>query len=257
MRGRRRSTLAIILGNTGLKTQRVSLGTVKLGRNTDVKYPSDFQLPDDHSVRALLECCRELGVNLIDTAPAYGTSEERIGLLLPGQRDEWILCSKVGEKYEDGVSTYNYSADAVNKSVAESLKKLATDYLDILLIHSDGNDMDIIQQTDIVDTLTNLKKQGLVRYIGMSPKTVEGTKAALSFSDVIMVTLNIEDQSHLGVIGEAEAMGCGILLKKVLASGHRSAEESLSFVRDSVTSGTAVVGTIRPEHLRANFALLN
>lgn len=245
--------MGVVLGNTGIHTGRLSLGTVKFGRNTDVKYPGTFELPTDEDIVTLLHCCRELDINLLDTAPAYGTSEQRIGRLLPGRREDWVLCSKVGEQYSNGQSTYDYSRENVRESVANSLTQLKTDYLDVLLIHSDGNDLNIINNTDIIDSLQSLKQQGLVRSIGMSTKTVEGTRAAIEFSDILMVTLNIDDQSHLEVIREAESHGCGLLLKKVLASGHRSPEESLSFVLGAVENGSAVVGTINPEHLRENY----
>ncbi len=249
--------MAVVLGKTGLETARISLGTVKFGRNTDVKYPNAFELPDDNEISTLLSDCRNLGINLLDTAPAYGTSEQRIGELLPGNRKDWILCSKVGEQYENGRSLYDYSRTAVLQSVHRSLQRLRTDYLDILLIHSDGHDTDIIEQTDIVETLLHIKDQGLAHNIGMSTKTVAGTRAALAFSDVVMVSLNIEDQSHVGIIAEAEQQGCGILLKKVLASGHQSPQDSLSFVLNAVPGGSAVIGTINRDHLRANLSLAN
>ena len=85
------------LGRTGLQVSALGLGTVKLGRNQDVKYPRAFELPDDRSAAALLDRARGLGINLLDTAPAYGSSEERLGGLLAGQREHWIICSKVGE----------------------------------------------------------------------------------------------------------------------------------------------------------------
>ena len=87
------------LGNTALQTSALGLGTVKLGRNQGVKYPQGFELPDDREAAALLQQARDLGINLIDTAPAYGSSEERLGTLLRGQREAWIICSKVGRAY--------------------------------------------------------------------------------------------------------------------------------------------------------------
>ena len=69
------------LGNTGIEVSALGLGTVKLGRNEGVKYPSGFELPDDASVSRLLQLAADAGINLLDTAPAYGSSEERIGKL--------------------------------------------------------------------------------------------------------------------------------------------------------------------------------
>src|SRR5690606_8720766 len=98
------------LGTTGLTVSPLGLGTVKIGRNQGVKYPSGFELPDDNQVRDLLALARDAGINLLDTAPAYGTSEERLGPLLSGQRQEWILCSKVGEEFDNGESRFDFSA---------------------------------------------------------------------------------------------------------------------------------------------------
>jgi len=85
------------LGKTGIDVSAIGLGTVKLGRNQQVKYPSAFEIPRDEHVVDLLALARSFGINLIDTAPAYGTSEARIGALLPGPREDWVLCTKVGE----------------------------------------------------------------------------------------------------------------------------------------------------------------
>ena len=74
------------LGNTGMEISALGFGTVKLGRNEGVKYPQGFSIPDDRSASALIAYAQELGINLIDTAPAYGNSEERLGKLLAGQR---------------------------------------------------------------------------------------------------------------------------------------------------------------------------
>ncbi|CAM5400811.1 Aldo/keto reductase OS=Stutzerimonas stutzeri OX=316 GN=CXK95_05815 PE=4 SV=1 [Stutzerimonas stutzeri] len=65
------------LGSTGLTISPLGLGTVKLGRDQGVKYPSGFAIPDDAQARRLLALARELGIDLIDAAPAYGVGEER------------------------------------------------------------------------------------------------------------------------------------------------------------------------------------
>ena len=61
------------LGQTGLNVSCLGLGTVKFGRNKVVKYPREFSLPSDDEVSALLELANGLGINLLDTAPAYGS----------------------------------------------------------------------------------------------------------------------------------------------------------------------------------------
>src|ERR1700722_19228645 len=79
------------LGNTNISVSRIGLGTVKFGRNQKINYPTPFSLPSDKEILALLNCAQELGINVLDTAPAYGSSEERLGNLLNGQRSDWIL----------------------------------------------------------------------------------------------------------------------------------------------------------------------
>ena len=137
------------LGNTGMNLSILGLGTVKFGRNTGVKYPDQFRIPDNNEARDLLALAAELGVNILDTAPAYGNSEERLGRLLLGQRHQWLVCSKVGEEFAAGESTYDFSAEHTRFSIERSLQRLATDYLDIVLVHSDGDDLDIINHQDI------------------------------------------------------------------------------------------------------------
>ena len=76
------------LGQTGIEMSVLGLGTVKFGRNEGVKYPESFDIPDDAALADLLSIAKDLGINTLDTAPAYGTSEERLGGLLKGQRIE-------------------------------------------------------------------------------------------------------------------------------------------------------------------------
>ena len=105
------------LGSTGLLVSALGLGTVKLGRDQGVKYPNGFQIPGDDEARMLLKLARDMGINLIDTAPAYGRSEERLGPLLRGQRQDWVIVSKVGEEFADGQSSHDFSAITFNEHV--------------------------------------------------------------------------------------------------------------------------------------------
>ncbi|MEM8659408.1 MAG: aldo/keto reductase, partial [Pseudomonadota bacterium] len=130
------------LGSTGLLISAIGLGTVKLGRNTGVKYPEPFDLPDDRSAAYLIARASELGINLIDTAPAFGSSVERLGKLLSGHREQWVLATKVGEEYTDGKSRFDYSAKHTRHSVERSLRRLRTDVIDIVSVHSCGDDLD-------------------------------------------------------------------------------------------------------------------
>src|SRR5579862_8019882 len=164
----------ILIHGTDLSISRIGLGTVKFGRNQGVHYPQGFALPDDQTILNLLAVAEDLGINLLDTAPAYGTSEERLGNLLKHQREKWVIATKTGEEFVDGKSQFDFSPSATRKSIERSLKRLRTDYLDIVLVHSNGEDRKIIEETGIFSTLNDLKKSGAIRAFGMSTKTLDG-----------------------------------------------------------------------------------
>jgi aryl-alcohol dehydrogenase-like predicted oxidoreductase len=244
------------LGSTGLQVSLLGLGTVKLGRDQRVKYPTSFQIPGPRAAADLLACARELGINLIDTAPAYGGSETRLGKLLADQRDAWLISTKVGETFVAGRSRYDFSPEHVQASVRGSLQRLRTTHLDIVLIHSDGKDLEILNRLGTLEALQALKQQGLLRAIGISHKTVAGAERAIELGcDVIMATLSLSEQSEAPIIAAAGRAGCGVLIKKPLASGH-AGTASLQFVAAQPGVSSLIVGTINPAHLRENAAVL-
>lgn len=249
------------LGSSGLQVSALGLGTVKIGRNQQVKYPAGFEIPDDRAVANLLASAAELGINLLDTAPAYGNSEERLGKLL-GERDRWVLCTKTGEEFVNGVSHFDFSAQHTRMSVERSLKRLGTDWLDLVLIHSDGRDLDILQRSDCLSTLMNLKAAGTIRAIGMSTKTIEGGILAAELLDVVMLTWNLQQRDE-AVLDAALRLNTGVLVKKGLLSGHvhssgdntsggNTVRASMELVLREPGVGSMIVGTINPAHLRSN-----
>jgi aryl-alcohol dehydrogenase-like predicted oxidoreductase len=248
------------LGSTGILVSPLGLGTVKLGRNQQVKYPSAFELPSDEEVRDLLDLARELGINLLDTAPAYGSSQERLGRLLGERRREWVVVSKVGEIFENGESRFDFSFDHTITTVEQSLSTLKTDYLDCVLIHSDGNDLRILENEGALDALQELKRRGLIRSHGMSSKTVAGGLRVVREMDVVMASCNLGYNEELPVLEAARAQGKGVLIKKGLMSGHVGGRAGVreSFVHVFAQPGVSsmIVGTINPRHLRDNASLL-
>jgi aryl-alcohol dehydrogenase-like predicted oxidoreductase len=249
------------LGSTGLQVSSLGLGTVKFGRNQGVKYPRPFALPSDREALALLELAWDLGINLLDTAPAYGESEERLGRLLRRCQRDWVIVTKVGEEFQDGVSRFDFSAAATRASVERSLRRLGVETLDTVLIHSSGDDLAILKQEEVLPTLRDLQQAGLIRAVGISSKTVAGGLWAVECCDVVMVTYNLAQHEELPVIRAAHAAGKGILIKKGLLSGHLDpladtdpAPASLKLIFAEPGVSSVVVGTLNPEHLRANVA---
>ena len=251
------------LGSTGIDVSVLGLGTVKIGRNQQVKYPSGFELPDDKTVVELFELAQSLGINFIDTAPAYGSSEKRLGELLPNRHD-WVIVTKVGEIFENGESHFDFSFDYTVASVEQSLKKLKRDVVDVVLVHSDGNDMDIINNEPVFDALASLKDKGLIKAYGMSSKTVEGGRWVVENCDVVMATANLDYDDERPVLELAEKLNKGVIIKKGLQSGHADkgaggggVEASFRHILNLRGVSSMIVGTINPAHLRDNVALVD
>ena len=236
------------VGKTDIAVSIIGLGTVKFGRNEGVKYPVAFQLPSDQEIINLLHVARELGINLLDTAPAYGTSEERLGNALRGQRHEWIISTKVGEEFIEGESHFDFSPHAVTQSIERSLNRLQTDYLDIVLVHSDGNDVRIIEEDYVFSQLAALKKAGKIRAFGMSTKTVAGGRLAVELSDAVMVAMNPSYTGEQEVISYAYQQHKGIFVKKALESGYLKIpiNEAMRFIFAEPGVTSVVVGTLNP-----------
>lgn len=250
------------LGSTGIEVSVLGLGTVKLGRSQGLKYPQPFSIPDDATAARLLDRAAELGINLLDTAPAYGSAETRLGRLLKGRRDRWVVVTKTGEQFEEdrsgGRSRFDFTPEATRRSVADSLQALATDHLDCVLVHSDGDDLEIIRRHGTLEALADLQQRGMIRSYGMSTKTLAGGLAAVAACDVVMVTLNRDAVDELPVVLAAHRRGRGVLVKKPLGSGHlgATAAAQLQWVLSRPGVSAAVVGSIDPGHLAANAAAL-
>jgi aryl-alcohol dehydrogenase-like predicted oxidoreductase len=247
-------------GSTDILVSPIGLGTVKLGRDQGVKYPSHFTIPDDDAALHLISIAQDLGINLIDTAPAYGNSEQRLGKLLKDRRQDWVICSKVGEEYADGDSFFDFSATHTRMSIERSLQRLNTDFIDIVLVHSDGNDLNLIQHEEVLGELENCKQCGLIRAYGVSTKTVAGGIAAAAKTDAVMATYNVGYRDEAAVLDYCQQHNKGALIKKAFASGHvfldseDPIQASMDFIFSHAGVSSVIVGTINPLHLQANVA---
>ncbi|MCZ6445527.1 MAG: aldo/keto reductase [Planctomycetota bacterium] len=240
------------LGRSGLLVSPIGFGAFKIGRNRGIKFAQGYPLPDEDEVERLLLAVLDLGINFIDTAGAYGLSEERIGRAISHRRNEYVISTKVGESFADGRSTYDFSKAAVRDSVQQSIKRLRTDVLDLVFVHAHGDDLAILEQTDVVPTLHQLRAEGLVRAIGFSGKTVQGARAALAWADAIMVEYHLDDRSHAGVIAEAGRSDVGVVVKKGLASGGLDPAKAIPFVLNTTGVGSLLIGALNEDHIRQN-----
>lgn len=251
------------LGQSGVELSPITLGTVKFGRNQGVKYPKGFDLPSDDELSALLDLALTHGVTTLDTAPAYGMSEKRLGFLLANQRQKFQIISKAGEVYDSTKNTshYDYSLKGLRQQLDNSLRALKTDYLDCWLLHSDGNDEENLND-DVLLLFQKLKKEGLVKSIGASTKTVRGGEIALQELDCVMMTASLTYHDEDSLFEKATLLNKGILLKKIFDSGWALDTDGIEKMHTMTntyrhlfefhSTSSAVIGTITPDHLLQN-----
>ena len=244
-----------LLGRTGMSVSVLGYGAFKIGRNRQHRFAADYNLPTAAEAMRLLNTVLDAGITLIDSAPAYGLSEERIGRAIGHRREEFVLTTKVGESFTVAGASFDFTAAAVRASIEQSLARLRTDHLDVVFVHSDGNDLSVLQQTDVVPTLQDVQRRGLVRAIGFSGKTAEGGRAALEWADALMVTYHQRDVRHLPVIRAATAAGVGVIVKKGLDSGRLPAPTAIPFVLGQTGVSSLLFGTRSQDHVLQNVAI--
>ncbi|OSS41748.1 putative aldo/keto reductase [Desulfurella amilsii] len=148
--------------NNTIKASRIGLGTWAIGGW--MWGGSDEQ----QSISTILTAL-DIGISLIDTAPAYGfgLSEEIVGkaLKMHGQRDKVVLATKVGLEWQNGQVFRNSSKNRIQKEIEDSLKRLQTDYIDIYQIHWPD---ETVELEETASTMLRLYEQGKIRAIGVS-----------------------------------------------------------------------------------------
>ena len=134
-------------------------------------------------------------------------------------------------------------------SVEASLRHLHIDRIDIVLLHSDGRDLEILTRTDALEALRKLKQSGKARLIGISAKTPEGIREACRTLDVVMAPFSQTDQVLADALRQAHQAGLGILAIKALSSGHLEARPAIEFVLRQNFIDALILGTTDPAHL--------
>lgn len=247
------SSGSTLFASIGIPLPPLGFGAFKIGRNEGIKYPTGYDLPSDDDTARLLNGVLNLGCTLIDTAPAYGLSEERIGRYLAKRRNEFLLSTKVGETFANGKSTYDFTAAGVRASLERSRDRLHSDVLDLVFIHSPSNDRDVLEQTEVVGVLQEYRDRGVIRAIGLSGKTVEGARLAMAWADMLMVEFHPQDTSHQSVIQEAQQRNIAVFVKKGLGSGKFPPTEAIPFVLQQLGVTSLIVGGLNLDHFRANW----
>ena len=144
------------IGKSPLKVSTLCLGTMMFGDQTAIA-----------EARSIVSHARERGVNFIDTADVYttGASETMVGELLRGDRSDWILATKIGNKMSELPNESQYSRTWMMRECDASLARLNTDYIDIYYLHRDFNGMDLEEPLRAIDALL---RAGKIRYWAVS-----------------------------------------------------------------------------------------
>ena len=159
----------------------------------------------------------DAGVNLIDTAACYPGSEPLIAEAIGRRRDEYILVSKCGHKV-DGVSGEEWSAELIGLAVERSLKRLRTDHIDVMLLHSCN--LEVLRRGEAISALVKARESGKIRFVGYSGDNDAGAYAAtLEDIAVIETSVNICDQVNIDVVlSRTVEKNIGVLAKRPLAN---------------------------------------
>ena len=145
------------LGDSGLVVSVVGLGCNNFGRRIDLE-----------ATRAVIDAAQDAGITLLDTSDSYGASEEYLGEVLAGRRDEFVLATKFGSDLHGALGAdggARASRRYIRKAVERSLTRLRTDHIDLYQLHR-PDDLTPIDET--LSALTDLVREGKVRYIGSS-----------------------------------------------------------------------------------------
>lgn len=181
-----------LLGKTDLSVSQLGFGAAPIG----------FLETPQSQVDKLVKLLLDEGVNLIDTAAMYRGAEEAVGQALlntlKGHRDDVVLVSKCGTK-EDGLPGEAWSAELMHASIDRSLKRLNTDHLDVILLHSCP--LDVLEQGDALQVLIDAKDAGKARHIGYSGDNEAAAAAAqMDAIEVLEMSVNICDQKNIELV---------------------------------------------------------
>ena len=262
-----------VLGRTGLEVTRLGFGSA-ISR----------KLPDSEWAQ-LLGAVLDSGINFVDTANDYGVNwdvpaEEQIGKHISGRRSEYILATKCG--CAPGADGHVWTKENAIRGLHESLKRMKTDYVDIMQYHNPT--VDEAKSGDLIAVLQDMKEQGKVRWLGIST-TLPHLPYYLETGvfDTFQIPYSALERQHEDWIAESAKAGTGIIVRGGVAQGEPGADATerrsekwakfedagldelreegesrttliLRYTLAHPNADTNIVGTSRVGHLRENIA---
>jgi aryl-alcohol dehydrogenase-like predicted oxidoreductase len=262
------------LGRTGMDVSILGFGGSEIG----------YERVSAPSVARLLGGALDAGLNVIDTAECYEDSETLIGRALGSRRAQVHLFTKCG--HGSGWDRQDWRPSSLLSSIERSLKRLATDRIDLIQLHSCS--LAQLRKGDVIAALERARERGLVRHVGYSG---DGPAARYALEcgrfDTLQTSVSIADQEALELtLPLARQRGIGVIAKRPLANvawrylrkpaepyyhaywsrlrqldydflkGEAAVATALRFTLSVPGVHTAIVGTTRPERWEANAKLL-
>ena len=209
------------LGSTDLRVSALGLGTVELGIPYGIGQPPP---PDDDTCLRLLHRARDEGVTYIDTAPAYGRSEELVGRAFPGGRDV-VVATKVSLRDDSGaLLPPQLLSRAISDSVDRSRRRLSAETLDLLQIHNLGEGE---LGEALLAAMAEQVEAGHVRHWGVSTYGRLAPREALRHRrsiDVLQVAYSILDRTlEEEILPRCREQDVGLVVRSVFLQGVLSA----------------------------------
>ena len=213
------------LGRTGLRVSRLGHGGAEFHRHEQLNTP-EF-------VGSVLDTLLDEGINFLDTAACYHRNETMIGKTVSRRRDEFFLATKCGH-LDDFTEGEDWTPETIAASVDRSLRRMRTDYVDLLQLHS--CDVDVLERGDAIEALQRAREQGKTRFIGYSGDNENAAWAVESgVFDTLQISYGITDQRprSKGILAAAEARGMGIIAKRPVSNNvWRREETTLAYARE-------------------------
>lgn len=265
-----------VLGKTDMRVSVLGFGGSEIG----------YGQAAVETVERLLGEALDAGLNVIDTAECYITSEELIGRAAAHRRADYYLFTKCG--HAAGIDLPDWDARLLEQSIERSLKRLRTNHIDLLQLHSCSED--VLRRGDVIEVLRRARDAGKTRYIGYSG---DGSAALYAVEcgafDTLQTSVNIADQESLELtLPPARARGLGVIAKRPIANAvwknterpgdpyvqpywDRLQQLDYEFLRGDITEAiatalrftlsvpgvqTAIVGTEKPGRWQQNASML-
>ena len=278
------------LGRTGLPVTTLGFGALELrGMVAGVGRPLTSGQPE-----RILNAVLDAGINYIDVAVDYGEAEAHIGRCIASRRQEFYLASKCGcpldvtqftpsQRTRFGVPLprlHDYSRQNIINAVHQSLRRMQTDYLDIVQFHFSPA-REVLEHEGAIETLHDLQRQGKIRFLGCSSILPNITDhITMGVFDVFQIPYSALQPEHAAAITAAARTGAGIVIRGGVARGEPGAGQGSADVwrlweharMDELLEGmsatefllrctmtnpdmhTTIVGTLNPAHLHENIA---